>query len=266
MSKPTIFISYSHKDEEWKDRLVAQLGVLRYEGLIEIWDDRLIGAGEDWLQHIRDAMNRASIAVLLVSADFLTSEFILDIEAPHLLERRDREGIRIFPIIVRPCLWRNVEWLARMNARPKDGTPLSVGNEQQIETNLVAIAGEIAALIKNEFPSPTFTRDETTPHAPARRTTPPTFDFKRKAALVDALLACPAMSDRSKRDVVVNDLPDDIEGNINRGNAARTDVMGIVTTCLNYPNGLRDLIEIVRYHEGDSISMRNVDELISRVD
>ncbi len=53
MGKPMIFISYSHKDEKWKDRLVAQLGVLQHEGLLDIWDDRRIGAGEDWLQQIR---------------------------------------------------------------------------------------------------------------------------------------------------------------------------------------------------------------------
>ncbi len=48
MTKPTVFISYSHKDEAWKDRLVAHLGVLAQEGLLDTWDDRCIGGGEDW--------------------------------------------------------------------------------------------------------------------------------------------------------------------------------------------------------------------------
>ena len=47
MSRPNVFISYSHKDEEWKDRLVTHLGVLHHQGLLDLWDDRRIGAGED---------------------------------------------------------------------------------------------------------------------------------------------------------------------------------------------------------------------------
>jgi hypothetical protein len=88
MSKPTVFISYSHRDEEWKDRLVTHLGVLRHQGLLDLWDDRRIGAGQDWKQEIKQAMDAASVAVLLVSAHFLTSRFILGEEVTRLLERR----------------------------------------------------------------------------------------------------------------------------------------------------------------------------------
>jgi hypothetical protein len=67
MTQPTVFISYSHKDEAWKDRLVTHLGVLEKQGQLDLWDDRRIGAGEDWHAEIQDAMDRASVAVLLVS-------------------------------------------------------------------------------------------------------------------------------------------------------------------------------------------------------
>lgn len=77
MKSPSVFISYSHKDEAWKDRLVTHLGVLQSQGLLDLWDDRRIGAGQDWHQEIEQAMAAASVAVLLVSADFLTSQFIL---------------------------------------------------------------------------------------------------------------------------------------------------------------------------------------------
>jgi hypothetical protein len=77
MTKPTVFISYSHKDEEWKDRLVIHLGVLSHQGLLDLWDDRRIGAGEDWYQEIHEAMNAASVAVLLISPAYLASEFLL---------------------------------------------------------------------------------------------------------------------------------------------------------------------------------------------
>ncbi|NQE46329.1 hypothetical protein C5S31_09945 [ANME-1 cluster archaeon GoMg2] len=147
MTSPTVFISYSHKDEAWKDRLVTHLSVLQQEGILDLWDDRRIGAGADWYQKIEEAIARASVAVLLVSADFLTSKFILSKEIPRLLERRDKEGLRIFPVILKPCAWKHVKWLARMNLRPKDGRPTQGGSEFQIETDLTAIAEEIAAII-----------------------------------------------------------------------------------------------------------------------
>jgi len=155
MPKPTVFISYSHKDEEWKDRLVTHLGVLQSQGLLDLWDDRRIGAGEDWYQEIQEAMAAASVAVLMVTANFLTSRFILSEEVPRLLERRANEGVRIFPVIVKPCAWQQVKWLARMQVRPQDGRPLSGGTEYQIDADLTAIAEEIASIIRRAGLVPT---------------------------------------------------------------------------------------------------------------
>ncbi len=98
----SIFISYSHADEAWKDRLVKQLRVLESEGNFEVWDDRRIGAGDDWYPAIEKALNEASMAILLVSEDFLTSPFILGDEVPRLLKRRKEEGIWVIPLIVWP--------------------------------------------------------------------------------------------------------------------------------------------------------------------
>jgi hypothetical protein len=109
MTSPTVFISYCHKDEVWKDRLVTHLGVLQQESILDLWVDRRIGAGGNWYQEIEEAIARASVAVLLVSADFLTSKFILSKEIPRLLERWDKEGLRIFPVILRPCAWKHVK-------------------------------------------------------------------------------------------------------------------------------------------------------------
>ncbi|HEX9970665.1 MAG TPA: toll/interleukin-1 receptor domain-containing protein, partial [bacterium] len=68
MTKPTIFISYSHKDEEWKDKLVTQLGVLQQQDYLDIWVDTRIEGGDDWFQAIKEAIDATSIAVLLISA------------------------------------------------------------------------------------------------------------------------------------------------------------------------------------------------------
>jgi hypothetical protein len=164
MTKPTVFISYSHKDEDWKDRLVTHLGVLQQEGLLDLWDDRRIGAGEDWYQKIEEAIAKARATVLLVSADFLTSNFIMSKEVPRLLERKDKEGLRIFPVIIRPCAWKHVKWLARMNLRPRDGEPISSGDEHQIDADLAAIVDEVAAIIESKNPkTPLETSPTTTP-------------------------------------------------------------------------------------------------------
>ena len=146
-TKPTVFISYSHKDVNWKDKLVTHMGVLQKEGFLDLWDDSQINAGEDWHQKIKQAIEMASVAILLVSADFLTSNFILSEEVPNLLERRDKEGLWIFPVILKPCVWDEVKWLVRMQVRPKDGKSLIGGTEYQIESNLAAIAKEVVTII-----------------------------------------------------------------------------------------------------------------------
>jgi tetratricopeptide (TPR) repeat protein len=146
-ARPTVFVSYSHQDEAWKDRLVKQLRVLELEGELEVWDDRRIDAGDDWLPEIEAAMARARVAVLLISADFLGSTFILRREVPEILRRRGSEGLRVIPVIVRPCPWQAVPWLSKIQCLPKDGRPLSAGNEHQIETDLSALALEIRGLL-----------------------------------------------------------------------------------------------------------------------
>jgi hypothetical protein len=117
-----VFISYSHKDEVWKDRLVTHLSVLKD---LEIWDDRRIMAGEGWLPEIEKAIESAHIAILLITANFLSSKFILKEEIPRLFERKQREGLKVIPLIVRPCAWKKVKWLKPIQARPKDGKALS---------------------------------------------------------------------------------------------------------------------------------------------
>jgi tetratricopeptide (TPR) repeat protein len=151
-TKPIIFISYSHDDEDWKDRLVVHLGVSQKQGLFYAWEDRLIGGGENWYQKIREAMNAASVAILLVSANSLTSDFILDEEVQRLLQLQKAGGLHIFPVIIKPCDWEAVEWLKQMNLRPTDGRPLSGGTDHEIDRDLTTIAKEIRLLLSHLTP------------------------------------------------------------------------------------------------------------------
>src|SRR5690242_18195551 len=80
-----VFISYSHVDKEWLERLKRHLRPVVREGRLDCWDDTHIRPGDDWKQEIRNALDTAQAAVLLISADFFASDFIDESELPPLL-------------------------------------------------------------------------------------------------------------------------------------------------------------------------------------
>ncbi len=145
MPGPTVFLSYSHLDEAWKDRVVKHLGSV---ASLDLWDDRRIGAGANGRAEIETALAAASAAVLLISADFLSSTFIKDVELPTLFARRAREGVRVIPLVLRPCAWLTDPWLSTLQGRPKDGKPLVEVDENQVERDLSALAQELHELFR----------------------------------------------------------------------------------------------------------------------
>jgi hypothetical protein len=150
-----LFISYSHEDEEWKNRVVKHLQVLARQGHLETWDDRRIGGGEDWYEAIVQAIEAGSVAVLLISANSLTSEFILKEEVPRLLALRDSGRLRrLIPLVIKPCPWQAVDWLKRMNMRPRDGKALSTMSDAAIDEALSAFALEVFQLMTAPDPQP----------------------------------------------------------------------------------------------------------------
>lgn len=107
-TEPNIFISYSHKDREWLNRLQTHLKVLQYlYGQINYWDDTKIGTGDKWLKEIEENLKSATIAILMVSTDFLASDFVMRKEVPQLLDAANRRGVRIMPLILSPCLFED---------------------------------------------------------------------------------------------------------------------------------------------------------------
>nr|HPQ97385.1 toll/interleukin-1 receptor domain-containing protein [Thiolinea sp.] len=120
-----IFISYSHKDEPWKNALQKHLGVLQLHGEFSVWEDRQLEIGEEWLPAIENAIARAKIAILLVSSDFLNSGFVARQEIPRFLQRRQQDGLRVIPVMVHPCAWQTVPWLAALTGGVEDNQPLS---------------------------------------------------------------------------------------------------------------------------------------------
>lgn len=152
MKSRTIFIAYSHKDTIWKDRIARQLRVLKVASPdIEIWDDRRISAGREWLKEIEKAIARAHVAVLLVSDHFLTSRFIMRREVPRLLRKRTKDGLTVIPVIVRACAWETVPWLKRLSARPHDGRPL-VALRHKADQALADLATETKGVLNSDCP------------------------------------------------------------------------------------------------------------------
>jgi TIR domain len=165
--RPSIFISYSHQDEVWKDRLVQQLGVLEEQGLFTVWHDREVGLGAAWSPEIERAIQAARVAILLVSSDFLTSDFIQEHEIPQFLQRRQYEGLLVVPVIVRPCPWKRVPWLSAIQVRPTDGKPLV---SLDWETELARLAEDIGTHLQAASPAPEAFRHTFPQHGTSRFT------------------------------------------------------------------------------------------------
>lgn len=113
MPRATVFISYSHADRKWLERLKTHLKPLQREGLVDYWVDTRIAAGTPWQTEIEQALEVVSVAVLLVSADFLASDFIADDELPPLLTAAEERGARIIPLILSPSRFTRMPSLSR---------------------------------------------------------------------------------------------------------------------------------------------------------
>ena len=147
-----IFISYSHKDETFKDELVTMLTGLQRRGIVDAWHDRRIEAGDEWYKSIQDAMNDCDLALLLVSPDYLASRFIQAEEQPKLLQRREEMKLRVIPIVLRPCLWQSEPVLKDIQALPKDGKAVITFSKDSGERDQVwlTIAQEIEKRAKSK--------------------------------------------------------------------------------------------------------------------
>src|SRR5437899_1451680 len=109
-TKPTrgieVFISYTHSDKRLRDGLEMHLRTLVREGLIAIWHDRDISAGSDWDREISQHLNTASIILLLISPDFIASEYCYDVEIEKALRRHEAGEACVIPILLRPTDWK----------------------------------------------------------------------------------------------------------------------------------------------------------------
>jgi len=144
-----VFIAYSREDKRLRDRLVKHLAILEREGLVRVWYDGRIIPGEKWEDEIRRHLQGADLILLLVSADFVASEYCYDVEMKIALDRHRKGEVVVLPIILRESDWSSLP-IAELQALPEGAKPITRWSDrdaafksvsQGIRRVLVSIAG-----------------------------------------------------------------------------------------------------------------------------
>jgi hypothetical protein len=155
----SIFISYSHKDRQWLEELMLHLAP--FEDAFDVWSDSRINAGENWEKQISNAIERADVAIILVSANYLTSSFIEDIEVPAILNARQLKGTLVLPILISPCMFEATE-LSKFQFLNSASKPLSSLRKAQRDAAYVKIAEHLHSVLvrpETKLPGPTASTD-----------------------------------------------------------------------------------------------------------
>ncbi|TDP59289.1 toll/interleukin-1 receptor domain-containing protein [Flavobacterium dankookense] len=146
----TVFVSYSHKDFKYLERIQIHLRPLERKSLIQLWSDTSIKSGEKWKKEIEDALNKSSIALILISADFLASEFIINNELQPLLKAAEDKGTLIIPLVVKPCRFTREPSISQFQSANDPSTPLCNMTEYDQELIYEKVASRIELILESE--------------------------------------------------------------------------------------------------------------------
>lgn len=122
---PSLFISYCHIDEPLRNQLEVHLAALKRQGVISIWHDRRIIAGSHLGSSIDASLNVAEVILLLVSPDFIASDYCYNQEMKRAMERHHNGEARVIPVILRPCDWHDLPF-GELLATPRDGKAITI--------------------------------------------------------------------------------------------------------------------------------------------
>lgn len=162
-----IFFCYAHEDEELLNKLKAHLKPLEREGLIDFWHDRDISAGMEWEKAIDENLNTAQIILLLVSPDFMNSDYCYSIEMKRALERYSAGEASVIPIIFRPVDWKHSP-LGKLQALPKDSKPVtSWHNQDEAFSNVAEGIRKVVETFLAEMKDPDYVYTHATRGKPA---------------------------------------------------------------------------------------------------
>jgi hypothetical protein len=143
----TIFFCYAREDEALLNKLKTHLTPLQRQELIDVWYDRDIRAGTEWEQEIKVHLNAAQLILLLVSPDFMDSDYCYGVEMQRALERRQRGEAEVIPIILRPVDWHGGP-LGGLQALPTDGKPVKGPDWYDLDTALYDVTKGIRKVVE----------------------------------------------------------------------------------------------------------------------
>jgi len=187
------FICYAHKDEEFKDELLAHCSVLHRQGLLRSWHDRKLIPGERWNEKIRQELDAAEVILPLVSVNFLSSEYCWDVELKRALERHRDATALMIPIILKPSDWSHSQ-LGAIQVLPKDGRPVTSWSNRD-EAWLDVIGGIRRAINSWSNVSGNFNSTKVHPTRPANAISEPQA-IESSSKLYDAEVEAAQQSDR----------------------------------------------------------------------
>lgn len=148
-----VFISYSHADSVWLERLRVHLKPLERAGVVDAWDDTKIRAGGIWAEEIKSGIERAKVVLLLVSADFMASDFIQERELPMLLNAAEDEGATIIPVILSPSRFSQDQSLSRFQSVNPPSQPLTSLSENDREQVFVKVTQAVEMALSQASPA-----------------------------------------------------------------------------------------------------------------
>ena len=149
----TIFYSYAHEDEILRNELEKHLSLLKRQGRVDGWYDRNISAGTEWMQEINTHLNTASIILLLISPDYISSDYCFSFEMTRALERHNAKEAHVIPIILRPVDWQSAPF-GILQALPPEGRPITswVNHDEAFFQVTIGIRKAIQAYLQMTLP------------------------------------------------------------------------------------------------------------------
>src|SRR5260370_11756011 len=149
----SVFMYYAHRDRAFREELENRLSNLRRQNIIASWYDGDISAGSEWKPQINEPVNTDQIILLLISADFMASDFYFSIEMTQAIARHDANQARVLPIILRPTDWKGAPF-DKLKLLPTDGKAVTrwPTHDDAFEDIVQGIRAAIADLTKQRTP------------------------------------------------------------------------------------------------------------------